>query len=63
MIQANTKCVVKSAPECLAHLVGSEAIAAGHTGQRGTGTQAFTMDGGRMIYGNADSGIVVEAKD
>ena len=63
MIQANTKCIIKSAPAVLAHLVGLNVDATSKEGARGTGSQGFSMQGGGLIFGNADTGIVVEAKD
>lgn len=62
MIPEKTKCIIKSAPEGLAHLLGKEVTATGNTGARGTGTQEFKLDGAQIIFGNADSGIVIEPK-
>lgn len=62
MIAANTKCTIKSAPGVFAHLIGATAVATDKEGMRGTGTQGFTLDGGGLIFGNADSGITVKAK-
>lgn len=62
MFEANTKCFIKAAPEALAHLIGCECKAEDAQGLRGTGTQRFVLDGKGTIFGNADSGVVVEAK-
>jgi len=63
MIQVNTKCVIKSAPSVLSHLIGLNVDATGKEGARGTGSQGFSMQGGGLIFGNADTGIVVVPKD
>lgn len=62
MIAANTKCTIKAAPAVLSHLIGKEAIAQENEGARGTGAQAFGLDGGGLIFGNADTGVTIEAK-
>ena len=63
MIPADTKCTIKKVPGegTYAHLLGANAIAGKEQGQRNTGTQHFKLDAG-AIYGNGDSGFVVEPK-
>ena len=63
MIPADTKCVIKKVPgeSTFSHLLGGNAIAGKEQGQRNTGTQQFKLDSG-AIYGNGDSGFVVEPK-
>ena len=63
MIKANTKCVIKKVPgeSIYASFIGAKCTAAAVEGQRGTGTQQFKLDYGGAIYGNGDSGFVVEA--
>ena len=63
MIKENTKCVIKSAPSVLAHLVGQHVDATNKDGARGMDTQGFSMTGGGLIFGNGDSGVVVVPKD
>ena len=68
-IPAGTKCVIKSIPEGStlyadlkdALCTPSEKNAEG--GSRGTGTQFFDLTGrtGQGVFGNGDSGFVVEA--
>ena len=63
MIPADTKCTIKKVPGegTFSHLLGANAIAGKEEGQRKTGTQQFKLDSG-AIYGNGDSGFVVEPK-
>ena len=63
MIPADTKCVIKKVPGegTYSHLLGGNAVAGKEEGQRKTGTQQFKLDSG-AIYGNGDSGFVVEPK-
>ena len=63
MIPANTKCAIKKVPGegTFSHLLGANAIAGKEQGHRKTGTQQFKLDSG-VIYGNRDSGFVVEPK-
>ena len=63
MIPADTKCIIKKVPGegAYAHLRGASVIAGKEQGLRGTGTQQFKMDAG-TLYGNGDSGFVVEPK-
>ena len=63
MIPAVTKCIIKKVPGegTFSHLLGANAIAGKEQGQRKTGTQQFKLDSG-AIYGNGDSGFVVELK-
>lgn len=63
MIPVQTKCIVVSAPEFLSGLVGQGCTASTEQGARGTGTQAFKLDSGGVIYANADSGFVVKPKE
>lgn len=68
-IPAGTKCVVKSVPAgstLYADLLGAPCVASEKNtegGSRGTGTQLFDMTGktGHGIFGNGDSGFIVEA--
>ena len=63
MIPADTKCTIKKVPGegTFSHLLGANAIAGKEQGQRNTGTQQFKLDSG-AIYGNSDSGFVVEPR-
>ena len=63
MIPADTKCIIKKVPGegTFSRLLGANAIAGKEQGQRNTGTQQFKLDSG-AIYGNGDSGFVVEPK-
>ena len=63
MIPADTKCTIKKVPGegTFSRLLGANAIAGKEQGQRNTGTQQFKLDSG-AIYGNGDSGFVVEPK-
>lgn len=62
MIEANIKCTIKKVPGegTYSHLLGLKCTAAAVKGLRDTGTQQFKLDTG-AIYGNGDSGFVVEA--
>lgn len=62
MFAENTKCVIKSAPDMYSHLVGQGVVASTLEGARGTGTQQFKLTTGGCIFGNGDSGFVVEEK-
>ena len=63
MIPANTKYSIKKVPDenTFSHLLDANAIAGKEEGHRKTGTQQFKLDSG-AIYGNGDSGFVVEPK-
>ena len=64
MIYANTKCKIVAVPDnggIFSGLLGANATATSVEGARGTGTQAFKLDAGGMIFGNVDSGFKVEA--
>ena len=63
MIPADTKCVIKKVPGegAFSHLLGANALAGKEQGKRKTGTQQYKLDSG-AIYGNGDSGFVVEPK-
>lgn len=63
MIPATAKCKITSVPDnggIFSSLLGANAIATSVEGARGTGTQAFRLDAGGMIFGNADSGFTIE---
>jgi hypothetical protein len=63
MIPATAKCKITSVPDnggIFSNLLGANATATSTEGARGTGTQAFKLDAGGMIFGNSDSGFKVE---
>lgn len=68
-IPAGTKCIIKSVPadtSIYSDLTGAACVASEKNtegGSRGTGTQLFDMMGktGHGIFGNGDSGFIVEA--
>ena len=68
-IPAGTKCVVKAVPAgstLYSDLIGAACVASEKNtegGSRGAGTQFFDLTGrtGQGIFGNGDSGFVVEA--
>lgn len=62
MIAANTTCTIKSTPDVFKHLIGATVRATDQQGARGTGSQFFT-ETTWGIYGNADTGFVVEPKE
>ena len=64
MIAGNTKCVISKVPGdgIYAGLQGAACTATAIEGERKTGTQQFKLGAGGVIYGNGDSGFVVEAR-
>lgn len=68
-IPAGTKCIIKSVPadtSIYSDLTGAACVASEKNtegGSRGTGTQFFDLTGrtGQGIFGNGDSGFLVEA--
>lgn len=65
MIEVGTRCVITQVPDragIFGSMLGANVTASGTKGLRDTGTQQFKLDTGGVIFGNADSGFVVEAK-
>lgn len=64
MIADKTKCTIVKVPGegTYAGLQGAACTATNIEGERKTGTQQFKLDSSGTVYGNGDSGFVVEAR-